>query len=99
MRDLTLAWQVVRVYVRTQNKKALPALTELIREIRGEGATKRVPEQSLAQQRIAVEALAAAYGLKLGPRKPRKVLQPHEAQAVRIKPVIKKRVVRKVRHR
>lgn len=57
-RDVVLAWQVVRVYVQTQNEKRVPMLASLL---------PRDPSvvsagQSYAEQRSALQVLSQMYG-------------------------------------
>lgn len=81
----------------TKNKSRMPKLQTLLKELT---ETTRAPEQSVADQKAAVQRLADAYGLKLRKRTTkRNVIWPHEAKVVPIQPVMKNRLTRKVRHR
>lgn len=80
----------------TKNNSRMPQLRTLLKEL----TETREPQQSVAEQRAAVQQLADLYGLKLRKRTTkRNVIWPHEAKVIPIKPVVKKRLVRKVRHR
>lgn len=57
-RDVTQAWQTVRVYIQTKNDKRMPSLQSLI-----DGTEPRKERQSVSQLKSAVMALSREYGL------------------------------------
>lgn len=63
MRDVTLAWQIIRLFGASWSGK-LPSLTTLIQQVRGEGSRP----QSLANQRVMLQMLSAQYGIPLRKR-------------------------------
>ncbi len=61
-RDVILAWRITQIKVLTQNEKRLPALKGLLTR-RGPG-----PKQTVAEQRLVLQALSARYGIPLQER-------------------------------
>jgi hypothetical protein len=57
-RDIALAWQVVRIYVQTQNDKHVPALDSLLPRDPSLGPRR----QTHAEQRAALATLSEMYG-------------------------------------
>lgn len=58
-RDTTLAWQVVRIYVQTMNKKRMPDLDTLMPRVK-----RSMSAPSLEQQRAQLEEIGRRYRFK-----------------------------------
>lgn len=65
-RDITLAWNGVRIYVKTMNGKKLPTLKTFLVGERG-----RSRPLTMAEQRANMEMLSAQMGIPLRRSKPK----------------------------
>lgn len=65
-RDVTLAWNIVRVYIKTKNDKRMPSVQQLLGS---EGRTK--DRQNVAQLKSALTILSGQYGIPLRKAAPR----------------------------
>jgi hypothetical protein len=59
-RNVTLAWQIVRIYVRTKSQKRLPSLRELITD-----TARPAGAQSPTQMLGALEMLSQQHGIPI----------------------------------
>jgi hypothetical protein len=62
-RDVTLAWMVNSIYVRTQNKKRLDALEAFLPKRQKPPTVMKIP--SLAEQRAGLLAISRQYGIPI----------------------------------
>lgn len=58
-RNVTLAWQIVRIYIKTKANKRLPSLQELLQQ------NARPVKQTPKQMEVMLSALSQKYGIPL----------------------------------